>query len=145
LASNSLLEALAIAYHAGNHPENLEDVKFPIIPEWRDQGQFNENEWIVISNNREIIGTIMQDYVGIRRSRRLLKYALSKLDNIYHEINNFYEHNTVRKEVIETRNMAVIARMVIRSALTRKESRGAHYVIDYPYRDDTKYKIDTII
>jgi L-aspartate oxidase len=145
LASNSLLEALVIAHHAGNHPSNLDDVKFPPIPEWQDQGQFNENEWVVISNNREIIGTVMQGYVGILRSRRLLKYALSKLDNIFHEINNFYQHNTVRKEVIETRNMAVIASMVIRSALTRKESRGAHYVIDHPERDDAKYKIDTII
>jgi L-aspartate oxidase len=145
LASNSLLEALVIAYHAGNHPSNLEEVEFPTIPEWRDQGQFNENEWVVISHNREIIGNIMQGYVGIRRTRRLLKYALSKIDNIYNEINNFYQHNTVRKEVIETRNMAVIATMVIRSALTRKESRGAHYVIDCPNRDDSKYKIDTII
>lgn len=145
LASNSLLEALVIAYHAGNLPSNLEEVNFPSIPEWRDQGQFNENEWVVISHNREIIGTVMQGYVGIRRSRRLLKYALTKLENIFDEINNFYQHNTVRKEVIETRNMAVIAMMVIRSALTRKESRGAHYVIDYPQRDDAKYKIDTII
>lgn len=145
LASNSLLEALAIAYHAGQQPSNLNDVDFPPIPEWRDQGQFNENEWVVISHNREIIGTIMQGYVGIRRSRRLLKYALSRMENIYTEINNFYQHNTVRKEVVETRNMAVISTMVIRSALTRKESRGAHCVIDYPDRDDNNYKSDTII
>lgn len=145
LASNSLLEGLVIAYHAGIHPSNQEEIQFPDIPEWRDQGQFNENEWVIISHNREIIGTIMQGYVGIRRSRRLLKYALSKMENIYNEINNFYQHNTVRKEVVETRNMAVIAMMVIRSALTRKESRGAHFVIDYPQRDDVNYKIDTII
>ncbi len=145
LASNSLLEALVIAYHAGQQPSNLKDVSFPPIPEWRDQGQFNENEWVVISHNREIIGTIMQGYVGIRRSRRLLKYALSRMENIYTEINNFYQHNTVRKEVVETRNMAVISTMVIRSALTRKESRGAHCVIDYPDRDDKNYKSDTII
>jgi L-aspartate oxidase len=145
LASNSLLEALVMAYRAGNHPSNLESVDFPEIPEWRDQGEFNENEWVVISHNREIIGTLMQGYVGIRRSRRLLKYALSRIEDIYLEINNFYQHNTVRKEVVETRNMAVIADMVIRSALTRKESRGAHYVIDYPQRDDVNYRLDTII
>lgn len=145
LASNSLLEALVIAHHAANHPSYLDEVSFPQIPEWRDQGQFNENEWVVISHNREILGTIMQGYVGIRRSRRLLKYALSRVDNIFNEINNFYQHNTVRKEVIETRNMAVIASMVIRSALSRKESRGAHFLIDYPHRDDNNYKIDTII
>lgn len=145
LASNSLLEALVVAYHAGNHVSNTEKVDFPNIPDWRDQGQFNENEWVVISHNREIIGTIMQGYVGIRRSRRLLKYALLRIENIYNEVNNFYQHNTVRKEVVETRNMAIIASMVIRSALSRKESRGAHFVIDHPFRDDSKFKIDTIL
>ncbi|MDD2332111.1 MAG: L-aspartate oxidase, partial [Candidatus Cloacimonetes bacterium] len=84
-------------------------------------------------------------YVGIRRSRRLLKYALSRLENIYNEVNNFYQHNAVRPEVVETRNMAIISIAVIRSALSRKESRGAHYLIDYPERDDENYRKDTII
>lgn len=145
LASNSLLEALVVAYKAGNHPSNLEDVAFPPIPEWHLMDVFNENEWVVISHNREIIGTIMQGYCGIRRSRRLLKYALSRLENIYNEINNFYQHNAVRKEVVETRNMAVIAIAVVRSALMRKESRGAHFLVDNPEKDDRNYKHDTII
>lgn len=106
---------------------------------------FYENEWVIISHNREIIGTIMDGYVGIRRSRRLLKYALSRLENIYNEINNFYQHNSVRAAVVETRNMAIIAIAVIRSALSRKESRGAHYLVEYPERDDSRYQTDTII
>ncbi|MDD2332619.1 MAG: L-aspartate oxidase, partial [Candidatus Cloacimonetes bacterium] len=117
LASNSLLEALVVAYHAGKHPSNREEVVFPEIPQWRELQDFNENEWVVISHNREIIGTILQGYVGIRRSRRLLKYALSRLENIYNEVNNFYQHNAVRPEVVETRNMAIISIAVIRSAL----------------------------
>ncbi len=145
LASNSLLESLVIAYNAGNHPSNLDDVDFPQIPSWRQMDEFNENEWVVISHNREIIGTIMNGYAGITRSRRLLKYALLRMENIYHEINNFYQHNAVRTEVVETRNMAIIAIAVIRSALIRKESRGAHYLIDYPDRNDTAYLIDTIL
>ncbi|MDD4791417.1 MAG: FAD-binding protein, partial [Candidatus Cloacimonetes bacterium] len=145
LASNSLLEALVVAYNAANHPSMDDDVQFPNIPSWRLMGDFNANEWVIISHNREIIGTIMQGYVGIRRSRRLLKYALSRLENIYNEINNFYQHNAVRREVVETRNMAVIAIAVIRSALSRKESRGAHYLIDQPQRDDRHYMHDTII
>jgi L-aspartate oxidase len=108
-------------------------------------GDFNENAWEVTSHNREILGTIMQGYVGIRRSRRLLKYAHSRMENIYNEINNFYQHNSVRREVVETRNMAVIAIAVIRSALSRKESRGAHYLIDNPTRDDLHYLHDTIL
>jgi L-aspartate oxidase len=145
LASNSLLEALVVAYNAANHPSMDEAVSFPKIPSWRLMGDFNENEWVVISHNREIIGTIMQGYVGIRRSRRLLKYALSRMENIYNEINNFYQHNMVRQEVVETRNMAVIAIAVIRSALSRKESRGAHFLIDNPSRDDLHYQHDTIL
>jgi len=145
LASNSLLEALVVAYKAANHPSNLDAVDFPTIPQWHLMDEFNENEWVIISHNREIIGTIMQGYVGIRRSRRLLKYAHSRLENIYNEINNFYQHNAVRKEVVETRNMAVIAIAVIRSALMRKESRGAHFLIDHPERNDLQYKHDTII
>jgi L-aspartate oxidase len=145
LASNSLLEALVMAHKAANHPCNTDPVQFPIIPEWNLMDEFNENEWVIISHNREIIGTIMQGYAGIRRSRRLLKYALSRLENIYNEINNFYQHNGVRKEVVETRNMAVIAIAVVRSALMRRESRGAHYLIDNPERDDVHFKHDTII
>lgn len=145
LASNSLLEALVIAYNAGNHPSNEEEVPFPSIPPWQQMEDFNENEWVVISHNSEIIGTIMDGYVGIRRSRRLLKYALSRIENIYTEVNNFYQHNAVRREVVETRNMAIIAIAVIRSALMRRESRGAHFLIDEPGRNDELYKMDTII
>ncbi len=145
LASNSLLEGLVIAYRAGNHPSNKEEVIFPEIPEWHDIGTFNENEWVVISHNREIIRKIMQSYVSITRSTRLLNYALSRIANIYEEINNFYHENPVREEVIETRNLAVVANIIIRSALLRKESRGLHYNIDFPEKDDVKYKKDTII
>jgi L-aspartate oxidase len=145
LASNSLLEALVVAYRAGNHPSNADKTDFPDIPEWQDLGTYNENEWVIISHNRETLGAIMQGYVGIRRTRRLLKYALSHVENIYNEINNFYNHNSVSKEVIETRNLAIIALMIIRSAISRKESRGAHYVVDYPERDDLHFNKDTII
>ncbi len=145
LASNSLLEALVIAYRAGNHESNREEVDFPPIPEWKDVGKFNENDWVVISHNKENIKMIMQGYVGISRSRRLLKYALSRIEVILREINDFYEHNNVKKEVIETRNMAIVASMIIKSCLLRKESRGLHFLTDFPDRDDQNYKKDTII
>lgn len=145
LASNSLLEAIVVAYRAGNHPSNKEAVNFPEIPEWREVGSFNENEWVVISHNREIIKHTMQNYVGITRSRRLLKYAQTRLESIYREIDNFYHHNNIRKEVVETRNLAIIANLIVSSALLRKESRGLHYVLDYLERSDEFYKKDTII
>jgi len=145
LASNSLLEALVISLRAANHPSNLDKILFPSIPDWRDTDSFSENEWVIISHNREILKHTMQNYVGIVRQRRLLKYAQHKVQTIYREIDNFYLHNKVRKEVVEIRNMATVAELIIRSALIRKESRGLHYLIDYPHKDDAIYKKDTII
>lgn len=144
LASNSLLEALVMAHKAGTHPSNKEDVTFPEIPEWENTGSFNENEWVIISHNYEIIKKIMQGYAGIVRSRRLLKYANTRLTGIYEEVNKFYRNNPVKKEVIETRNLAIVASLIVRSALQRKESRGLHYVIDYP-ETSSSFKKDTII
>jgi L-aspartate oxidase len=145
LASNSLLEAIVMSLRAARHPSVLEPVSFPDIPEWRASGVFNEHEWVVISHNRDDIKATMRGYVGIIRSRRLLKYAANRLQNIFTEIDNFYRHNPVRYEVIETRNMAVVAGLVIRSALLRKESRGLHYLTDYPNRDDVNFLRDTVI
>ena len=145
LASNSLLEAVVVSLRAAKHKSNLDKIDFPSIPQWRIVGSFNENEWVVIAHNREIMKHIMQNYVGISRSRRLLKYAQTRLEGIYTEIDNFYHHNNVRKEVIETRNMAIVAKLIIKSALKRKESRGLQYLIEHPERDDEIYKKDTII
>jgi len=145
LASNSLLSGLVMSLRAGRHPSNEDEVRFPEIPEWHDVDTFNENEWVVISYNREILQSIMQGYVGITRSRRLLKYARARIHNIYEEIDNFYHHNVVRREVIESRNLAIVADIIVRSALSRKESRGLHQVVDYPDQDDANFLRDTII
>jgi len=145
LASNSLLCGLVMALRAARHPSNLEEIRFPEIPEWSDVDTFNENEWVVIGYNREILQAIMQGYVGITRSRRLLKYALKRVHNIYEEIDNFYQHNVVRREVIECRNLAIVAEIIIVSALKRKESRGLHQVVEFPRQDDVNFRRDTII
>jgi len=145
LASNSLLESLVTAYRAAHHPTIDKEVIFPEIPPWKTVGTFNENEWIIISNNREIIKRIMQGYVGITRSAKLLEYAKNRIYNIYKEVDNFYQNNPVRKEVIETRNLAIVALIIISSARSRKESRGLHFITDYPARDDINYKKDTIL
>ncbi|MCL2063650.1 MAG: L-aspartate oxidase [Candidatus Cloacimonetes bacterium] len=145
LASNSLLEAVVTSLRAANHQSNLDKIVFPSIPKWRQVGSFNENEWVVIAHNREIMKHTMQNYVGISRSRRLLKYAQNRLDIMYREIDNFYHHNNVRKEVVETRNMAIVAKLIIKSALIRKESRGLQYLVEYPEKNDEFYKKDTII
>jgi len=144
LASNSLLEGMAISMRAARYSQNLESVIFPEIPIWSDVDDFNEAEWIVIAHNKNSIKRIMQGYVGITRTRRLLKYAENRIHNIRTEIENFYKHNFVRSEVIETRNLALIAQSIIRCALMRKESRGLHYLSDYPERNEF-YRKDTIL
>ena len=145
LASNSLLEAVVVSLRAAQHKSNLDKIYFPEIPDWRQVGSFDENEWVVIAHNREIIKHTMQNYVGITRSIRLLKYAQNRIDGIYTEIDNFYHHNNVRKEVIETRNIAIVARLIIKSALIRKESRGLQHLIEFLDKNDDIYKKDTII
>ncbi|MCD4650313.1 MAG: FAD-binding protein, partial [Candidatus Cloacimonetes bacterium] len=144
LASNSLLEGIVISMRAATHPENMATTNFPEIPVWNDVDEFNEAEWVVIAHNKNSIKRIMQGYVGITRTRRLLKYAENRILNIRTEIENFYQHNRVRSEVIETRNLALTAQFIIRCALMRKESRGLHYLSDYPDRDEA-YKKDTIL
>ncbi len=144
LASNSILEALVVAYRAAQHQSNNDLVSYPEIPEWQNTGSFNEAEWVIISHNYSIIKKVMQGYAGIVRSRRLLKFAYSRINGIYEEVNKFYQNNPVKKEVIETRNLSIVANIIIRSALARKESRGVHYMIDFP-ESDAKYKKDTVI
>ncbi len=144
LASNSLLEGLVVGRRAAKLCVESEKTEFPEISEWQNRGTFNENEWVIISHNYEVIKKIMQGYAGIVRSRRLLKYAHTRMTGIYHEVHKFYQNNPVKKEVIETRNLSIVAMVIIRSALARKESRGLHFVVDYPEMNEI-YNKDTII
>ncbi|MDZ7346716.1 MAG: L-aspartate oxidase, partial [candidate division KSB1 bacterium] len=86
----------------------------------------------------------MWDYVGIVRSTLRLERALSRIRLIRQEVENFYRRTTVTPELIELRNLALVAQLIIQSALMRKESRGLHYTTDYPNTDD-QYARDTVI
>lgn len=147
LASNSLTEALIFSHRAAlkilnkkfeNEFENIE------IPEWKDDGKLNPNEWILIKHNTKELQNIMWDYVGIIRSRPHLNRALRRTQMLYDEIENYYKRTKVRDNILELRNLTTIAYLIIRSALRREESRGLHFMSDYPDKDDKFYK-DTII
>jgi L-aspartate oxidase len=149
LASNSLLEAVAFAHFAAKSAKHrltgMKRFSFPPIPSWSLEGVFDQQEWVVISHNRDWIQKFMWDYVGIVRSNRRLEQARRRIGILLDEITEFYRINPVTYDVIELRNIATMAKLIIECALMRKESRGLHYNVDYPDRDDKNWLKDTML
>ncbi len=135
LASNSLLECVAMginAAHASRRAE--EDDSGPLIepPEWVYHNTSDADELIVVTHMWEEIRRLMWDYVGIVRSDRRLERARHRLTNLRREIREYYWNFKVNTDLLELRNIALLADLTVRCALRRKESRGIHYNIDYP-------------
>ena len=149
LASNSLLEAVAFADLCAQSSKEIyqreKGQPYPEIDDWSLHGSFNAKEWVIISHDKQEIQTFMWDYVGIVRSNRRLKKAKARIEILQKEIEEFFKLNPVREDVIELRNLATTAELIILSALARKESRGLHYNIDYPEKDDLNWKKNNII
>ncbi|NIM98973.1 MAG: L-aspartate oxidase [candidate division Zixibacteria bacterium] len=149
LASNSLLEAVAFAsFAAQSAKDKLASMKrssFPPIPSWSLEGVFDQREWVIISHSRDWIQKFMWDYVGIVRSNRRLEQARRRINILLDEITEFYKVNPVTYDVIELRNITTTAKLIIECALMRKESRGLHYNVDYPERDDKNWLKDTVL
>lgn len=148
LASNSLLEAVVFSHRA------CEDVRatwdrteqsIPEIPEWDESGTFNADEWVLLAHDKRHIQELMWDYVGIVRSNFRLERAHRHLRLLLDEIEEFYKRTRVVEELVELRNLATVAELIVRCAKRRKESRGLHYTTDYPNRDDAYFLHDTII
>ncbi len=151
LASNSLLECLVFSHNAAQFTlQHLTEFAPPQFTtstfalNGKTTGQSNEDEMIVISHVWDEIRRLMWNYVGIVRSNRRLERASTRLRNILHEVADYYGHLTLHPDIIELRNLALVADLSVRCALARKESRGIHYNIDYPQSDDNDIR-DTII
>jgi L-aspartate oxidase len=148
LASNSLLEALVFSDQAYSHIKSLYGrSKGPLkmVPPWDDRGTMDNEEWVVISHDREEIRKLMWDYVGIVRSNHRLHKALTRVNLIRSEIEAFYKRTKVIPEIIELRNMALSAYVIIKCALKRKESRGLHYNTNYHPPEQNKFLKDTVL
>ncbi len=146
LASNSLLEAVVLANNASIAADKYirgipdEDV---VVEPWKDGDMRDPDERVLLQHNMGELKRIMWDYVGIVRTTRRLERALHRLENLKREVDEYYWNFKVEPDLIELRNMVLVAILIVRSALSRKESRGLHYTLDYPKKsDETK---DTII
>ncbi|MEW5725530.1 MAG: L-aspartate oxidase [Thermodesulfobacteriota bacterium] len=148
LASNSLLEALVFAHRAAEAAtraaEHRRGQPWPEVADW-DPGQAEDSdEAIVVSHNWDEIRRSMWNYVGIVRSTSRLKRARRRIRMIQEEIDEYYWNFKVTADLIELRNISAVAALIIESALSRKESRGLHYTLDHPEKDDENYLRDTI-
>ena len=149
LASNSLLEGVVVSKLA------LADclAKAPIarareqltLPEWESGDVSDVDELVVIYHNWDEIRRLMWDYVSIVRTDKRLHRAATRLQNLSREVQEFYWNFRVTAELLELRNLVETASLIVKSAESRKESRGLHYTLDHPDRDDANWQIDTVL
>jgi L-aspartate oxidase len=138
LASNSLIEAIVFADRASKIAvEQSKQIEFEQnIPDWDDSGTTHNEEMILITQNQKEVQQIMTNYVGIVRSDLRLERALIRLEIIYRETEELYKKSNLSKDICELRNLINVGYLVIKMAQSRKESRGLHYNVDYPKRQN---------
>ena len=140
LASNSLLEALVSALECARvlgAERGQGDASDVAIPDWRFGDAVPSDEAVVVVHNWTEVRTCMWDYVGIVRTNKRLERARRRVRNLRREIRQYYLDYLVTVDVLELRNLAAVAELVIRSAEMRRESRGLHFTRDYPAPDTT--------
>jgi len=147
MASNSLLECFVFAHSAFKHiKQTLPETKMPEkISEWDESRVTDSDEEVVVSHNWDEIRRFMWDYVGIVRTTKRLHRANHRVKLLQSEISEYYGNFRITKDLIELRNLATVAELIIESALQRKESRGLHYTADFPAMDNINSLKNTII
>jgi len=148
LASNSLLESIIFAHRTFLKIKEILpgfDHDETAIPAWDPRGATQSDESIVVTHNWDEIRRSMSNYVGIVRSDKRLERAKRRTDLIKQEIDDYYRNFIITRDLLELRNIATVAKLIIRCAMIRKESRGLHYNIDYPEKDDINWKMDTVL
>jgi L-aspartate oxidase len=146
LASNSLLEGAVFAVSASHAIRaRLPDIPKPYdLPDWDSHHASDPDEQVVIAQVWDEIRRFMWNYVGIVRTNRRLLRAQKRLELVQEEIQNYYWDFRLTGDLVELRNLALVADLVVRSALRRRESRGLHYTADHP-ETDPRFVQDTIL
>jgi L-aspartate oxidase len=146
LASNSLLEALVCAHRAAEKVLSKPPLKMDAkIPLWQSGNATNADELVVVSHNWDEIRRLMWDYVGIVRTNKRLERAQKRIANLQDEIREYYWNFIVSSDLLELRNIATVAELIVKCALMRPESRGLNYNLDFPNPNSDWVQRDTIL
>jgi len=132
LASNSLLECVVVGRACAEHIAGSGPIEHPALPAWDESRVTNADEEVVIAHNWDELRRFMWNYVGIVRTTKRLERAQHRIKLLKEEIDEYYRNFRITPDLLELRNLVEVAHLIVKSALSRHESRGLHYSRDFP-------------
>jgi L-aspartate oxidase len=145
LASNSLPEALVFADRAARAAASGGAGEPSHVPVFEAGHAKKPRESVEMRHDWMALRKLMWDYVGIVRTDERLSTAARRIAVMREGIEEHYMKFALESDLIELRNIALVAELIVQCALWRKESRGLHYNLDHPRRDDGEWMKDTVL